>query len=291
MSTAARQRRMFTTLPADGWNQRREFWTQRKKAATSLLSVMALVAGIAVAFKLFDQTVPNNVVRDASTFAFELLKMEEAVGDTDFVPAEPGSPIFVDAGPDGDQFPGDTRTVDVRIRNTNLPARNASFQMHIPPSDIEVWGCRTGSTPLPVNPDGTCPAGATEASATAIDPLGPAATARSRFLAFWTLEVEVEQVLVVNGQDVHHTTYTTTCEGAVRLFPANAPCELRSVKAAGSETLTTQPTDERNYRFHLEEIDDGTDQSAFKGWFLNFPMIFSARVPALPDSVNILGER
>jgi preprotein translocase subunit SecE len=46
---------MEYALPTAWGNQDRGFWTKRKKTAMSMLAVLALIAGIALAFKLFEQ--------------------------------------------------------------------------------------------------------------------------------------------------------------------------------------------------------------------------------------------
>ncbi len=253
-----------------GWrSDGRGFWTKRKKTATSLLSILALIAGIAVAFKLFDREVPNNVVRDASVFAFEILKQEEAVGDTEYVEAGETQPIY-EAGLD--QFPGDTRSVDVRIRNTNEPARAASFQLHIDQDSIEVNGCDG------IDPDtGDCTGGTPV--------ITPGSADWTRFVNFWTLEIEKETIFEapVVGEKFRTGDFETACEGGLRELLPNSPCELGRIEGAGSDNILEQELDERDYVFSLTEIDDGSDQSAFKGWTITFTFVFNARVPALDD--------
>ena len=99
------------------WEQdSRGFWTQRKRSATSLAAVLALLAGLAVGFKLFDRGVPNNVVRDASLFEFEVWKRDSDLGETSYSNTADDTPIFE---PGVNNFPGDTRTVDVKIANVH----------------------------------------------------------------------------------------------------------------------------------------------------------------------------
>ncbi len=279
-----------------GWrSDGRGFWTKRKKTATSLLSVLALVAGIAVAFKLFDRTVPNNVVRDASVFGYEIYKMDEVLGDTTFEQAGPTTPIF-EGGVD--TFPGDQRRVEVKIENTNLPARDASFQMHVDQDSIVVRGCDGLDSST-----GVCTGGTPIIATT--DPLW------TRFVNFWELDVDKQKVLFVPGNEVNeddHTgqnlldpdgnpddsgfrQYHEACQGALRAIRPNAPCELGIVRAAGTRDTLGEQTDIRYYRFDLTEVDDGTDQSEFKGWTITFTLVFNARVPALPEGSGPIGER
>jgi hypothetical protein len=86
-------------------------------------------------------------------------------------------------------------------------------------------------------------------------------------------------------------SYNTVCEGALREFPANAPCDLGRVKANGASNQTGQPSDIRNYRFTVTELDDGTNQSEFKGWAVRFSLVFNARLPAVPDAPSPFGLR
>lgn len=267
-------------VPAGGGYRRPSFWTKRKRTALSLLSVLSLIAGLAVAFKLFDRAVPNNVVRDASTFDFGILKREEALGETDFVEANgtgmnrvfsaPGQAQCLQPDCPGDMYPGDTRTVEVRIENRNLaPARDATFQAYI--TDIEVFDRSVVNGAVLISPN---------------DPRW------TRFVNFFTFEVEREEILTVNGSDVRNMgSFTTACEGGLREFPANAPCDMGQVKAAGSTNATDQPNDVRDYLFSVTEIDDGSDQSEFKGWLVRFTLVFTARLPAVPDAPAPAGMR
>ncbi len=282
---------------SNGWrSDGRGFWTKRKKTATSLLSILALIAGIAVAFKLFDREVPNNVVRDASVFDFRIFKMDAGLGEDTFQEAGATRAIY-EAGLD--QFPGDTRRVEVKIENSNQPARDASFQMHVDQDSIEVRGCDgidpetgdcTGGTPLIAQGDPD----------------------RVRFMNFWTLSVDKEKVLYAldggvevneddhtgqnvlfgdNPDDSGFRQYDNACQGGLRELTPNAPCELGMIRAAGTFDELGEQTDVRYYRFDLTEVDDGTDQSAFKGWTITFTFVFNARVPALPEASGPIGER
>jgi hypothetical protein len=39
--------------------------------------------------------------------------------------------------------------------------------------------------------------------------------------------------------------------------------------------------DEREYLFKISELDDASDQSRFRGWYVDIDFVFAARVPAL----------
>lgn len=293
--------RVYDTISHEWRSKGRGFWTKRKKSATSLLTVLALLAGIAVAFKLFDREVPNNVVRDAAVFDFDIFKMEEAFGDEEFVEVDtaPNGPnpnrIFGWNGDTVVQYPGDTRSVEVKLQNTNIPARDASFLVYI--SRIVVRQCHDP------DPDtGVC------ANITTVPDTDPRWT---RFVNFWTLEVERQKVLVVDGQEIQEDDhsgqnllepdgnpddsgmrqYETACDGTLREINQAAPCDLGLIRAAGERDLLGEQLDVRYYNFNMTEIDDGSDQSEFKGWRIIFDFVFQARVPAIEESVALVGER
>jgi hypothetical protein len=276
----------------------------------SLLAIMALVAGIALAFKLFEQQVPNNVVRDASNFDFvvEVFRAPPGGGAPSWLQAGPPplEPIFNEFDPvTGDpvsQFPGDTRDQSVRIRNTNNPSKAASFFMYVDQTSIVVRDCQPNPAPsFPLNQP-TC------GSANIVPALSADWTT---FVNFWTLSVDKEKVLVHPGafvtpgqlnendhalgtssdhDDTSFSNEEEVCSGGLRQIQKNAPCNLGSAKGAGSEDDLGQPTDTRWYTFHMKENDSGSDQSKFKGWTITFTMVFQARVPALPDPSPV-GER
>lgn len=292
---------MEHALPTAWTQDRRGFWTKRKKTAMSLFAVMALIAGIALAFKLFDQVVPNNVVRDASSFDFQV--------DVFRSPSGGGTPQWLKAGPPPDEpifnalnpstsepistFPGDSRQQLARIVNKNqLPKKDASFFVHVDPLSIVVMDC----TVDPLAPN-TCSASA---------PVGALDPNRQTFLNFWTLKVEKEKVLRegffesdVNENDhglqsgapgsgdhdrARSNQYEEVCEGKLTDIKPASQCYLGEALAAGSKDLLNQPTDTRWYRFTMTEDDPGTDQSAFKGWTITWTFVFQARVPALTQS-------
>ncbi|HVE92188.1 MAG TPA: hypothetical protein VNE62_07810 [Actinomycetota bacterium] len=268
MATELKSRQaLYGVAPSGDGFQRPTFWTKRKKTATSLLATLAMLAGIAIAYKLFERAVPNNTVRDASSFNYEILKMETDVGDTAFEPvASDGSnSIFVAGPPGGDQFPGDSRTVEVKINNTNItPAKDASFYTYV--SMVAVRD--ENGTFLP-----------------STDPRF------SRFMSFFTLTVEKQQAIGSAVGDITYTPfYTEACSGGFRDITKNSPCDLGIIRAAGSTDVLDAPTDTRLYNFTATEADDGTDQSAFKGWAVHFELTFAARLPAVEESV-IVGER
>jgi hypothetical protein len=257
--------------------------------------------------------VPNNVVRDASNFDFavEVLRAPTGGGTASWLQAglPPLEPIFNANDPvTGDpvsQFPGDTRDRAVRIRNTNqAPARDATFFMFVDQTSIVVQDCTIDT----VNPN-TCSAANVVASSS---------TNWTKFVNLWTLSVDVEKVLqhedafVTEGQlnENDHGTFSgdplspnhddstsfgigdkEACSGRLSELTKNSACNLGTILATGSEDDLGQPTDTRWYTFHMAEADDGTDQSAFKGWTVTFTMIFQARVPAIAQSCTIACER
>lgn len=296
---------MEHALPTAWTQDRRGFWTKRKKTAMSLLAVMALIAGIALAFKLFDQIVPNNVVRDASAFDFQV--------DVFRSPAGGGTPQWLKAGPPPDepifnalnpstgepvsQFPGDSREQLVRIVNKNqLPKKDASFFVHVDQTSIVVMDC----TIDPLAPN-TC-------SAAAVVPVGD--PNRATFLNFWTLSIFKEKVLSTafgnpveanendhalgtssDHDDASFNQYEQVCEGKLTDIKPASQCYLGEALEAGSEDALGQPADTRWYRFRMTEDDPGTDQSAFKGWTLTWTFVFQARVPALTQACVPVCER
>lgn len=254
-----------------GSYERNGFWTRRRKTATSMLTVLGLIAGIAIAFKLFDRTVPNNVVRDASTFNYEIEKRDALLNESAFVAASGTNPIFNTSPTGPDMYPGDIRSVDVRLRNTNTaPAKDASFEVFI--QDIVVRDRSTG-TPVTI---------------LTTDPRW------GRFVSFWTFSVDKQLVLSSAAGDVTTSQpvdrYSQACTGGLREITKNSPCSLGQIRAAGSKSLLNEPTDQRLYRFKLAEADDGTDQSAFKGWEVQLSLVFQARLPAVVEPV-IVGDR
>ena len=286
----------------DTWSHHsRGFWTKRKRSATSLLTVLALIAGIAVAFKLFDQRVPNNVVRDASVFDYVVYRVD----DSGPVAAGPGEPIFVNPGPGGvGMYPGDTRTVPVQIENTNTsPAKDASFQLHI--EDIAVYGCLDAAgNPLGALANGDCPTGATTATPTFVtgDPNinQNSANAWNRFVNFFTLSVDKKDIYFQpeSNTDLFHdpdpafgTDFSEACSGGLREITKAAPCELGMVRKVDSTDLNGDRTDIRDYSFSVTEADDGSDQSIFKGWLVEWTFVFNARLPALPESGTVVTQR
>ncbi len=287
---------MEYVLPSDPWGHgSRGFWTKRKKTATSLLSILALIAGIAVAFKLFDREVPNNVVRDASIFDYDIhVERTPAQGCTSPVSGgqwcntlDPGNPnaifaetLFVLGSPQSvNTYPGDTRVERVRIINTHQnPAKDASFQVHIDPASIVVERCTDadgsgGTSSGDFDDDGECLGGYE---------VVPAGQDRTRFINFWTLRVDREQIMMVLGEPFKTGGMSESCQGGLSEFNANAPCDLGRVWARGTENVLSEPMDVREYDFRMTELDDGTDQSAFKGWKVTWTFVFNARVPALP---------
>lgn len=256
------------------WDQdSRGFWTKRKKSALGLVLVLSIVAGIAVAFKLFDQTIPNNVVRDAASFSFEVWKKDDLAGDPAFLntagcancsPVYGPTPVFVSykqVSPSPsptpaaalepiNTYPGDVRSVTVKLYNTNVPERDASFVVYA--TAVKVLDAQ--GQDVTATPPGT------------------------QFRNFWSLKVDKERVAGAQG-----LPYQQACAGQLGAFSAVAPCKLGVIGGKGAKDAAGAPRDVRNYVFNLEEVDTGTDQSAFKGWTIQFSLVFSARLPAEPE--------
>ena len=268
----------------NGGASTRGFWTKRKRSATSLVAVMALLAGIAVAYKLFDKTIPNNVVRDASAFAFDITAKDIAAGETAFraVTGNNDEVIFrktlatsacgstsTDPNCNVDTYPGDERRTDVLIKNTQLPKHDASWEVHVDPASIIVhsYDKVTNSYTVATNGDAT------------------------RYINFWKLRVQKQTYFngVVgeyeNNPD-NNLSYATACAAAgLKELTKQNPCKLGQIKGAGTSAnfgapaLTARPSDDRLYRFYMAEEDDGTDQSKFQGWRITFSLVFTARLP------------
>lgn len=294
-----------TWFPQD----RRGFWTKRKRTALSMFAILSLLAGIAMAFKMFDQLIPNNVVRDASNFDFavEVFRSPTPGGTPTWLAAgaPPLQPVF-QFGPS--LYPGDTQTQDVRIRNTNAsPARDATFFAYIDTASIVVHRCPSDG--------GVCKPGVNPV----FDPFSiipPSDPNWTKFVNLWTLSINKEKVLTVGGApaDVNendHSIFTDpadladhdrsgfgqedeVCSGGLKQINKLAPCNLGTARSAGSAELdqsgTLQPTDTRWYSFEMKETDDGTDQSVFLGWSVIFTLVFQARVPAIVES-GLITER
>lgn len=282
------------------WDQdSRGFWTKRKKSALGLVLVLSIVAGIAVAFKLFDQTIPNNVVRDAASFSFEVWKKDDLAGDPAFLntagcancaPVYGPTPVFVSskqvspspsptpaAAPEPiNTYPGDVRSVTVKLYNTNLPERDASFIVYA--TAVKVLNAQ--GQDVTATPQG------------------------AQFRNFWSLKVDKERVAGAQGNELNAddhgvqsgdrdnpdtyerpegVSYQQACANQLSAFSAAAPCKLGVIGGKGAKDAAGAPRDVRYYVFNLEEVDTGADQSAFKGWTVQFSLVFSARLPAEPE--------
>ncbi|HVE92159.1 MAG TPA: hypothetical protein VNE62_07650 [Actinomycetota bacterium] len=276
---------MEYALPS-AWGQgSRGFWTKRKKSATSLLAVMAMIAGIAIAFKLFERAIPNNVVRDASAFNYEIHVKRTAANCSDTVPNDSGWCVASGVDPiyraGVDSFPGDERLEEVRIRNTNkAPAKDASFEMWVNQATIVINGCE------PVAADGTC--GTTPVIAST-DPR------YNKFLGFWRLSVDKETIVGALSDPTEYNTplFAAACEGGLKELTRQSPCKLGMIRSSGT-TSTTPPghrLDQRLYDFTMTEEDTGLDQSEYKGWTVTFELDFAARVPAEAESGGPVYQR
>jgi hypothetical protein len=207
---------------------RRAFWTKRKRAAGSMIAVLALVAGIAAAFKLFDRTVPANVVRDASSFDFKVQVFGPPPGG--------GAPRWNDAGapPDVpifaggvDTYPGDERAVDTGVQNTNQqPRKDATFYTYVDPA-IVVKGCT-------LSPD---------QKMCVTQPVVPTTDPNwAKFVGYWTLTIDKEKVLGTPlgglNEDLDRKLTdlrahpdspgetTQACSGGLREITRASPCNL-----------------------------------------------------------------
>jgi hypothetical protein len=305
---------MDYALPTSWGQGSRGFWTKRKKSATSLLAIMALIAGIAVAFKLFDQTVPNNVVRDASIFDFDVWVQRSAnQGCTAPVsggtycdaldPANP-NPIFPPTETVGgverpkSMFPGDSQTENVRIVNTNQnPAKHASFQMWI--TNIVVERCPDADGSFAATGVWTTSGDFDQTTGACLNDAAPVAVAVgdpdfNRFVNFFTLTVDKQGVYIIDGvivelsyEDSSGFGSSEACSGGLKEITKQSPCDLGMVRARGSTDSFDSALDDRDYEFTMSEADDGSDQSKFKGWRVVFDMTFAARVPGLDDATTI----
>jgi hypothetical protein len=66
-------------------------------------------------------------------------------------------------------------------------------------------------------------------------------------------------------------------------YTSSNPCGLGVIRGIGGPNAfadSNQPTYERHYSIGMTEIDTGTDQSAYKGYGLEFDMVFRADVAA-----------
>ena len=266
----------------------------RRKRAMALVAVMGLLAGIAVAYKLFEKTVPNNVVRDASTFNYALWVQDEQNGAFVRAGAAPdGRPIFpslVQSGTSQGQeivmFPGDSKTATVRINNEQIPASTrtvAGFQLHVEQPSIVV--CRPKAVPTE---------GSSAACLAAVGPGAPVEVQapnpdRAKFLGFWELEIQAQRKLLGTEPapaEMGGARYATVCpKRALTGYTPGDPCNLGRISQKGAEAGPTGPKDQRLYRFTISELDQG-DQTPYKGWAVAFGFVFNARVPPGPEVAN-----
>lgn len=251
---------------------RRGFWTKRRKSGLSMLLVLSLVAGIAVAFKLYNQRVPNNVVRDASNFQFDIWKKETTlIGKPGFAQPQPMETVYVEAGappksaifksffidPLDNQekpfqtFPGDSRTVLVAIDNRQNPVQRA-LKVFINVDEIVI--CRPARSGE--GNSARC-LGATGPGSPVEETVGSADY--KRFLSYWTLDA---------GGCTNKLDSADFRRGSL-------VCQLGTVKAdtVNGKPSVDQVTDSEAFKFVLSEADDG-DQTAYKGWSVLFQVVF-----------------
>jgi hypothetical protein len=165
-----------------------------------------------------------------------------------------------------------------------------------------------------VDEDGFCEAGATTTSPATV----PNGSPRTYFLSLWKLTVSKEHVAgasegaaEINADD--HTGqnlldpsgnpddsgnrqyaegYEPACDSALTAIIRSAPCNLGTVRAAGTTDAAGEALDSRYYVFGLtEEVEDGQaeneDQTPYKGWTLSFDLVFQARVPAIAEQTPV----
>lgn len=310
----------------NGGGSTRGFWTQRRRSATSLATVIGLIAGIAVAYKLFDQTVPNNAVRDAATFDFVVYARDLAAGEVDFHDTTGTSDevVFRQSMADPacsasqppnatvetcnvDMFPGDSRTSEVLITNTNLtPAKDASFEVYVAPSSITVYRYDND-----VDDDGIVDPEDTDFDGDSVldeyHVVSSTSPEWSSFVNFWSLGVQKQTYWMdpISRREAENDptasgSYATACASVaiVNLGPGN-PCKLGVVRSNGSFStafpidpepgntlgiIPSRPSDDRQYNFTLTELDDSSDQSPYLGWRVSFTLVFTARLTPEPES-------
>ncbi|HVL80525.1 MAG TPA: hypothetical protein VM840_02905 [Actinomycetota bacterium] len=278
----------------------RGFWTKRRRSAASLVAIIGLVSGIAIAYKLFDKTIPNNVVRDASSFNYVITAKDVAARETSFRPTDGAEDRVIfrrtlatsacghTATSEECQvntYPGDARRTDVIITNVNSPAKSASWSVYVPPSSVQVhsWNKATN----------------------VYTPVTAGTADYNTFLNFWTLRVHKQTYYnLPQGRDDYENnpdsddSYAQTCSGRLNEFASpQSACELGVIRSAGTMGGTSSPlpffparrTDDRQYRFFMAEEDNGTDQSRFQGWRVTFSMVFIAQVPGKAENGRLSG--
>jgi len=268
----------------------RGFWTKRKRTATSLITVMGLIAGIAVAYKLFERNVPNNVVRDASAFSYDITAKDIAAQEGAFraVTGTGDNVIFrqtlataacgaASTAPECnvDTFPGDERRTDVIIANTQEPKHMASWTVYV-----------ENSTTNPIQVLSYNKATNTYTSVPTSDP------DYNRYLNFWKLRVDKQTLFNLQGAAANYennpdddASYTAACTASgLKELTRQNPCNLGRIEGKGTMgsaigALPARSLADRQYRFYMAEADDGTDQSKFQGWRVVFTLVFAAKVP------------
>jgi len=115
----------------------------------------------------------------------------------------------------------------------------------------------------------------------------------TRYLGFWRMKVDKQTLFNVSpvskpyeNDPASDGSYSPACAYAgLKEITRQNPCNLGQIEGKntmGSSIgpLTAKPLDDRQYRFFMEETDDGTDQSKFQGWRVVFTLVFAAKVPA-----------
>lgn len=231
---------------------RRSLWSRkRRRALTSLAVVMCLIAGIAIAFKLYSQRVPNNVVRDASNYQWQVLTPTE---DFNAATSDPPRVLYDVAGPENPIFkkltllPSETLTRALIVEN-DIAADPRKIDVYASVTDIFV--CRpnlpgettTDAICLNTQRSDTRPA---EQSNVLVRPIDPDWT---RFVNFFTFA-------------------GIGCTGtALQLRNRGTDCIVHTVEP-GTESPAKKLT--------VAEADDG-DQTRFKGWAMSITFLFQAK--------------
>lgn len=242
---------------------RRSFWSRRRqRTLVSIITVMALIAGLAVAFKLYSQRVPNNVVRDASNYLFDVLTPRIDIGDGDTIPDD----LYQTAGFDNPIFkrlrlyPGDSKVRYVKIDNTKDPnLRNIDVLVRV--SDVFV--CRP-QLPGETVRDTPC-LDADPADGNSNDP-GHAVVLVRKTDPRWNTFLSFIQVAMGSA-----------CTGTLAQPSPLETCTTPLIANLGADMVSGVQS------FTATELDVG-DQSAYKGWLAAVTFLFQARTKGRPSS-------
>lgn len=189
---------------------------------------------------------------------------------------------FTDPGPQGGQFPSDT--VYCRRRIGTNTAFDVSMLLYLDEDSFKVYSWDPDNKP-------------TERGEEIFD------ARRDEFISFWKLSLVTKPVVTTSIPEEHDLTYDpryievcpptqlAQVDGGPNRDASGAPltpdesqmCRMGVVRGINSPrafTYDQQPVYERQYFIGMTETDTGEDQSEFKGWSLEFDMIFRAKLPA-----------